>query len=136
MLSSSNFLEPGRMIRSDIRGPIVPSLVQAADVVFCNNYVFHGFESRPTETNASPSNRVDGRCTPLNGELQTMLREFMTPGALLITTSPLTDGRHINSSSHRNNGFLSLQPVKSFELPPGGVSWKAGPVKAYIATLK
>ena len=133
MLSGSNLLDPKRLLLSDIRGPRVPKLVELAHVVFCNNYIFHAFETTPNQRRKESTALIDRRARPLNGDVQSILREKMQPGALLVTTLPMSDGRHVGSTSQR----YSQQPrrlvlIKEFQLPVGSVSWKAGDVKAYL----
>ena len=125
MVRVSMMADPPTIIEGDFGLPSheisqeIIEAIQAADVIFSNNYLFDD---------------VRDRTGSLNGRLYRLLAEHMTkPGAVLVTTAILT-GR----SSASVEG-TSLQQLSEFVFPPRCFSWSDEPnrvMKGYIAYRK
>jgi hypothetical protein len=124
-----------QMINGDFiehRGVI--NVLEEADVVFCNNYLFD------PPNNKQPS-------TSLNDKLRALLCRHLRPNATLVTTSSLhTNRRQTNAKRPRENPAAGRAPGgayattrvvvthRTFKLAPSDVSWH-GHLNAYIASI-
>jgi hypothetical protein len=112
------------MIHGDfIRDRCVVELLQTADVVFVNNYLFD-----------PPTGCDPGAGVSLNQKLKTLLCEHLSPDATLVTTASLNESR---TGSKRARGQQARMVVthKTFKLRPSDVSWH-GNLSVHIASIQ
>ena len=113
----------GNMINGDFtRDSSVSKVLQSADVVFVNNYLFD-----------HPTGQKHG--VSLNQKLKAMLCATLTPEATIVTTSSLSDNRRPTKRPREDSSTSQLVVThRSFPLKPSDVSWH-GNLSAHISSV-